>query len=87
MRLSVLRHDGRIDISVRDRGAGISADERRAIFRTFTRGRAARTLNVKGTGIGLTMVDQIVKAHGGRLELDSEPGLGSTFTIRLPVAS
>lgn len=87
VRLSVLRHDGRIDISVQDRGAGISSDERRAIFRKFTRGRAARTLNVKGTGIGLTMVDQIVKAHGGRLELDSEPGRGSTFTIRLPVAS
>jgi signal transduction histidine kinase len=87
VRLSVSRHDGRVDISVQDCGGGISRDERHAIFRKFTRGRAARTLNVKGTGIGLTMVDQIVKAHGGRLQLDSEPGRGSTFTIRLPVAS
>jgi signal transduction histidine kinase len=87
VRLSVSRRDGTVAVSVQDRGAGISRDERHAIFSKFTRGRAASALNVKGTGIGLTMADQIVKAHRGWLELESEPGQGSTFTIRLPVAS
>jgi signal transduction histidine kinase len=71
-------------ISVEDRGAGITKQEQRHVFRKFVRGTAAHTLNVKGTGIGLAMVDQIVKAHGGRLELLSEPGRGSRFTMWLP---
>jgi signal transduction histidine kinase len=71
-------------ISVEDQGAGITRQEQRDVFRKFVRGTAARTLNVKGTGIGLAMADQIVSAHGGRLELLSEPGLGSRFTIWLP---
>jgi len=72
-------------ISVQDHGAGIPEAEQRAVFRKFVRGGAARALNVKGTGIGLTMADQIVRAHGGHLELASEPGHGSRFTILLPL--
>jgi two-component system phosphate regulon sensor histidine kinase PhoR len=87
VRVTVASQNGTVAVSVADHGAGIGAQERREIFRKFTRGAAARTLNVKGTGIGLTMADQIVKAHGGRLELESDPGFGSTFTIVLPVAS
>jgi signal transduction histidine kinase len=64
---------------------GIPRQEQRDVFRKFIRGSSARKLNVKGTGIGLTMADQIVKAHGGRLELTSEPGTGSRFTILLPM--
>ena len=85
VRLAVTVANGTVAVSVEDRGPGVSAEERRAIFRKFTRGTAARSLNVKGTGIGLTMADQIVKAHGGRLELDSEAGRGSVFTMILPV--
>lgn len=84
VRLAIARTSGTVAMSVEDRGAGIGAQERRDIFRRFTRGAAAKALHVKGTGIGLTMADQIVKAHGGRLELESEPGRGSTFTIVLP---
>ena len=84
VRLAVARANGTVAMSVEDCGAGIGLHERRDIFRKFTRGAAAKALNVKGTGIGLTMADQIVKAHGGRLELESEPGRGSTFTIVLP---
>jgi signal transduction histidine kinase len=74
-----------VGISVRDYGAGIPPDERREVFRKFVRGRAARTLNVKGTGIGLAMAKQIVEAHGGTLVLDdSVVGAGSCFTMRLP---
>jgi len=71
-------------ISVADQGAGIPPAEQRDIFRKFVRGTAARALNVKGTGIGLAIADHIVKAHGGRLEVESEPGQGSRFTIVLP---
>jgi signal transduction histidine kinase len=77
--------DGFAGISVQDHGAGIPKDEQRAVFRKFVRGAAARSLNVKGTGIGLTMADQIVRAHGGHLELASEPGHGTRFTILLPL--
>jgi two-component system phosphate regulon sensor histidine kinase PhoR len=80
----VERTNGSVRIHVSDDGPGISKDEQRLIFRKFIRGAAARRSDVKGTGIGLTMADEIVKAHGGRLELASEVGNGSTFTIVLP---
>lgn len=80
----VAREGNLTSISVIDRGPGIPKDEQRSVFKKFVRGESARTLNVKGTGIGLAMADNIVKAHGGRLELDSELGRGSRFTILLP---
>lgn len=73
-----------IAIAVEDQGPGISREEQQSIFRKFTRGAASRTSNVKGTGIGLAMVDHIVKGHGGRVRLESEPGRGSVFTIFMP---
>ena len=85
VRVCVESHDGLAGISVHDEGAGIPKQEQRDVFRKFVRGTSAKALNVNGTGIGLTMADQIVRAHGGRLELDSEPGQGSRFTILLPV--
>ena len=63
----------------------MSKADAQEIFRKFTRGAAARTMNVKGTGIGLTLAAEIVRAHGGRLELTSEPGRGSRFTTFLPL--
>ncbi len=71
-------------ISVEDHGPGIPKEEQRLVFRKFVRGHAAMNMNVKGTGIGLALVDHIVKAHGGRVELASIPGQGSRFTILLP---
>ncbi len=73
-----------VAIRVRDRGAGIAASERKAIFRRFVRGRAAVEGNVKGSGVGLAMVRHIVAAHGGEITVDSEPGRGSTFTMLMP---
>jgi signal transduction histidine kinase len=75
---------GRVAIRVRDEGPGIPASERRAIFRKFVRGSAAAAANVKGSGVGLTMVRHIVDVHRGNIRVTSEPGLGSTFTILLP---
>ena len=71
-------------ISVRDEGAGIPPREQKEIFRKFVRGEQARRLRVEGTGIGLAIVSHIVRAHGGRVTLQSEAGQGSTFTIVLP---
>jgi signal transduction histidine kinase len=73
-------------ISVRDRGMGIDLPEQREIFQKFVRGAAAKKAGIKGTGIGLSMVRQIVDACGGEVRLESEAGVGSTFTIKLPLA-
>jgi signal transduction histidine kinase len=73
-----------VAIRVRDRGMGIPVFERRAIFRKFFRGTAAAAANVKGSGVGLSMVRHIVAAHGGEISVVSKPGEGSTFTILLP---
>jgi signal transduction histidine kinase len=71
-------------VSVQDEGPGIPSDEQATIFQKFVRGRGARESGVKGTGIGLAMVDAITRAHGGRVEFSSRPGEGSRFTILLP---
>lgn len=76
--------DGEVAIAVRDRGLGIPPGEQREVFRKFVRGEAARLDGIKGAGIGLAMVAHIVEAHRGRVELESTPGEGSTFTILLP---
>ena len=78
--------DDQIVIRVIDAGPGIPAAEQRTIFDKFVRGQAAVTGNVKGTGVGLSMVKQIVLAHGGKVRLQSVVGVGSTFTIRLRAA-
>jgi signal transduction histidine kinase len=74
----------RAAICVVDCGVGVPRSEQRSIFDKFVRGRAAIERNIKGTGVGLSMVQQIVTAHGGEIHLESEPGRGSTFTLLLP---
>lgn len=84
-----LRAEERADavvIEVVDTGPGIQTEERERIFTPFYRGKAARRFS-DGMGIGLTITRELVTAHGGRLELESQPGSGSRFSIILPVAS
>jgi two-component system, OmpR family, phosphate regulon sensor histidine kinase PhoR len=76
----------KVCISVRDEGMGIGADEQQAIFQKFVRGDVAKEAGIKGTGIGLAMVHQIVEAMHGEVRLKSEIGVGSTFTLVLPLA-
>ena len=80
------RMSTRLAIGVRDQGVGIPRSEQRRIFGKFVRGEAARSLQVRGTGIGLALTERIVRAHGGEITVQSEPGRGSIFTILLPAA-
>ena len=75
--------DERCQITVRDQGLGIPAVEQRQIFARFIRGAESKARRIRGTGIGLAMVRQIARAHGGDVRLESEPGRGSCFTIEL----
>ena len=77
---------GRLLVRVRDRGMGIPAAEQQEIFGKFVRGAASKAASIAGTGIGLAMAREIVRAHGGDITVESEPGAGSTFTVALPVA-
>ncbi len=73
-----------VAIAVSDRGLGIAPDEQQRVFARFARGRSAQVSGAGGTGLGLAIVRHIVDAHRGEIGLQSEPGFGSTFTIRLP---
>jgi signal transduction histidine kinase len=72
-------------IAVRDQGLGISREDLLRLFEPFHRGRAAE-LKIPGTGLGLSVSQKIVVAHGGRLSVESELGQGSVFRIFLPLA-
>ena len=82
--VAVEREGGKVRLSVRDYGLGVPAGERKRIFEKFVRGESARALGIKGTGIGLAMVNHIVAAHGGSVGVAGGPGKGSVFTIALP---
>ena len=83
IRVDVSAGASAVTIAITDRGIGISADERAHIFDRFYRGSGA-SLNRRGFGLGLAICAELVAAHGGRVLVESEPGRGSTFTIKLP---
>jgi signal transduction histidine kinase len=72
-----------VRITVRDQGLGIPMEEQQQVFDRFVRGATSKARRIKGTGIGLAMVRQIVHAHGGEIRVQSEPGRGSCFTMEL----
>jgi len=82
-------HDGggsTIEIRVADHGPGIPREERDHVFDPFFRGRRAVLDQVHGTGLGLNLLKKIVEAHGGTIEVKSEPMQGAEFIIRIPAA-
>ena len=78
--------EGEVSLAVQDNGVGLSHRQARRIFEPFYQVDRSLSRRAGGCGLGLSIVRFIVRAHGGRLDLASEPGRGSTFTVRLPVA-
>ncbi len=76
-----------IEIRIADRGPGIPAGELNQIFDPFYRGKKAVQDQVHGTGLGLSLAKRIVEAHGGTLSVNSEPGAGTEFVMRIPAAA
>ena len=84
-----VRHDasgGALLVSVIDSGLGIPASEQPHIFERFVRGADAKARRIRGTGIGLSMAREIMRAHAGDITVASAPGQGSTFTMRVPIS-
>jgi len=75
-----------VEVRVADHGPGIPAEEQAEIFNPFFRGRRAQQDQIHGTGLGLNLVKKIVEAHGGTIRVESEPGHGTAFIIRIPAA-
>jgi two-component system phosphate regulon sensor histidine kinase PhoR len=72
-------------VEVEDHGIGIEKHHHKKIFETFYRVSTGLTNNIKGSGLGLSLVSHIMEAHGGMIELESEPGRGSTFRLLFPI--
>jgi signal transduction histidine kinase len=81
------REGDRFRLAVRDQGIGMDKKELQSIFQKFYRTKRAVASGESGTGIGLSIVEQIVSQHGGKIEVQSTPGKGSCFTLVLEVAN
>jgi signal transduction histidine kinase/tetratricopeptide (TPR) repeat protein len=81
-----LRRKGEnVRVDVKDKGVGIDPGELDKIFDKFYQGKNVARLSLRGTGLGLTLVKQVMEAHGGKVLVESEPGQGSTFSLLFPV--
>jgi two-component system OmpR family sensor kinase len=87
VKVSVHRNGGWAEVTVADSGPGIPLEDQPRIFERFWRGDPSRGRSAGGgSGLGLSIVDSQVRAHGGEIAVQSEPGQGSSFTLRLPLA-
>jgi two-component system, OmpR family, sensor kinase len=84
--VAVATEPGWAVLSVTDQGPGLAAQDAQRVFQRFYRTDASRTRSRGGTGLGLSIVAALTAAHGGTTELDTAPGTGATFRIRLPLA-
>jgi two-component system sensor histidine kinase SenX3 len=85
--LRVFETAGRVLFAVKDNGIGIAESERKKIFRRFYQVDRRLARQAGGVGLGLSIVEFIVKAHGGEISVYSQPGQGSTFTVSLSPSS
>ncbi len=84
--IAARQQDNQVEVSVADTGGGIPAEELPNIFERFYRVDKSRTRATGGSGLGLTIARYLIEAHGGKIEVQSEPGKGSRFTFTLPVS-
>ncbi|MDQ0827202.1 two-component system sensor histidine kinase SenX3 [Arthrobacter sp. B2I5] len=82
--IGVRSREGLVSISVTDQGDGLNPEDQERVFERFYRVDAARSRHTGGTGLGLSIVKHVASNHGGEVTLWSQPGQGSTFTLRLP---
>lgn len=82
--IGVRSREGLVSISVTDQGDGLTPEDQERVFERFYRVDAARSRQTGGTGLGLSIVKHVASNHGGEVTLWSQPGQGSTFTLRLP---
>ncbi|GAC1449922.1 MAG: ATP-binding protein [Ktedonobacterales bacterium] len=87
VQLAVALHNGSARLTVRDTGSGIAAEHLPHLFERFYRADPARTRALGGSGLGLSIVEWIVRAHDGTVAVESRVGQGTLFTITLPLAS
>jgi len=85
--VAIGRSGGSAVIAVTDTGIGIPAEEREKVFQRFYRSAEARSQAQGGSGLGLSIARSIAEAHGGRIEVEAEPGRGSAFRVYLPLLS
>jgi two-component system OmpR family sensor kinase len=86
-RVSVQRNGHWAEVTVADEGPGIPVQDQTRVFERFWRGDSARgRTSAGGAGLGLSIVDALVRAHGGTIAIDSAPGQGTAFTMRLPLS-
>jgi len=83
--VEVCKNSTSAKISVQDSGVGIAKDELKKVFDKFYRAPAVKGQDVRGSGLGLALAKNIIEAHGGIIEVESEVGKGSKFTIRIPL--
>jgi signal transduction histidine kinase len=76
-----------VTVTIRDRGIGIAPAEQARIFEPFYRAADVVAARIQGAGLGLSLVQRIVEAHGGRIDVSSAPGTGSEFSVVLPIAA
>ncbi len=83
--VAVRRGDGEAVLTVRDQGPGIDPAQWEHIFERFVQGKREDRHATQGLGLGLYIAREIVRAHNGTFDVDSAPGVKTTFTIRLPL--
>jgi len=85
VKVSIEADNGKLIIEVKDKGIGIDSDELERVFDRFYRAKDSRVAQITGTGLGLPIAREIVRRHGGDIEVSSQLNQGSTFTLTLPI--
>jgi two-component system phosphate regulon sensor histidine kinase PhoR len=84
--IDLKQEDGQLVLSIQDSGIGIPKKDVSRIFERFYAVDKSRSRSLGGTGLGLSIVKHIVQLHGGRIDIESSPGIGTRFVITLPLA-